>query len=91
MSQLTSEQQEALARACEVIDRLRANDIRRLKHWEHGMCGCLNAVKPEVPPVTPKEDAAIRKLWATLPGHSCWMTSLFLLCNQQKEDSSCTQ
>ncbi len=91
MSQLTSEQQKAFARACEVIDRLRANDICRLKHWEHGMCGCLNAVKPEVGPVIPEEDAAIRRLWDTLPGHTCWMTALFLLCNQLKEDSACTQ
>jgi hypothetical protein len=91
MSQLTPEQQEALTRACEVIERLRANDIHRLKHWDHGMCGCLNAVKPEVRPVSPQEDAAIRKLWHTLPGYTSWMTALFLLCNQPQEDSSCTQ
>ena len=87
MSQLTHEQQQAFDRACQLVGRTRAKDIRRLKHWEHGMCGCLNAVKPEVSPVTPEEDRAIHRLWDTLPGHTCWMTALSLLCNQpQKED-----
>ena len=87
MSKLTVEQQQAFARACEVIDRARANDIRRLKNWEHGMCGCLNAVKPVVASLTLEEDAAIRKLWDTLPGNTCWMTALFLLCNQPHKET----
>ena len=87
MSKLTCEQQRVLARASEVIDRTRANDIRRLKNWEHGMCGCLNAVKPDVEPVTPEEGAAIRSLWKTLPGSTCWMTALFLLCSQPEKEA----
>lgn len=86
MSLLTQEQEQALDRAAEVIDPSRANDIRRLKNWEHGMCGCLNAVKPDVTPVTPEEDAAIRRLWDTLPGHTSWMTALFLLCQEPKKE-----
>ena len=87
MSQLTPKQHEALTRACDVIDRKRANDIRRLKHWEHGMCGCLSAVIPEIPKVTTEEDEVIRALWETLPGHTCWMTALFLLCTQPKKET----
>ena len=87
MTELTQERQRALARACEAIDCTRANDIRRLKNWEHGMCGCLNAVKPEVEPVTPEEDAAIHKLWDTLPGSTSWMTALFLLCSQSHKET----
>lgn len=87
MSQLTREQHEAFTRACEVVDRIRANDIRRLKHWEHGMCGCLNALKPEVPQVTPEEDSVIRALWETLPGHTCWMNALSMLCSQPAKEN----
>jgi hypothetical protein len=87
MRERNEEQRRAFARACEVIDRARANDIRRLKNWEHGMCGCLNAVKPAVTSLTPEEDAAIRNLWDTLPGSTCWMTALFLLCNQPNKET----
>ena len=88
MSQLTCEQQEAFERACELIDRRRAHEIRQLKHWEHGMCGCLNAAEPDVAPVTADEDAAIRKLWDTLPGHTCWMSALSMLCNQTTQEEN---
>ena len=79
---LTPQQLQAFRAACQVIDRQRARDIRRLKHWQHGMCGCLNAVQPNAPDVTPEEEAAIQALWDTLPGSSCWMTALYMLCNQ---------
>lgn len=56
MSALTPHQQQAFRAACQLIDRQRASDIRRLKHWQHGMCGCLNAVKPNMPDVAlPRE------------------------------------
>jgi hypothetical protein len=46
------------------------------------MCGCLNATKPDVAPVTPEENAVIQRLWDTLPGNTCWMSALSMLCNQ---------
>ena len=88
MSQLTQHQQQALQGACQVVDRRRARDIRRLKHWEHGMCGCLNAVKPNVTPVTPEENAVIQKLWNTLPGNTSWMSALSMLCNQPEKENA---
>ena len=88
MSQLTCEPQQAFERACELIDRRRAHEIRRLKHWEHGMCGCLNVVKPDVAQLTAEEDAVIRSLWDTLPGHTCWMSALSLLCNQPAQEDN---
>ena len=83
METLTCEQRKALDVAGRLIDRKRARDIRRLKNWQHGMCGCLNAVEPDVRDVTPEEDAAIKSLWLALPGHTCWMSALYLLCNQE--------
>jgi hypothetical protein len=86
MSQLTEHQQQAFHDACRVIDRTRARNIRRLKHWEHGMCGCLNAVRPEVASVTSEENAVIHRLWDTLPGNTCWMSALSMLCNQPAQE-----
>ena len=83
MSALTPHQQQAFRAACQLIDRQRASDIRRLKHWQHGMCGCLNAVKPNMPDVAAQENDAIQAFWDTLPGSSCWLTVLYMLCSHQ--------
>ena len=79
---LDAMQQQAFDAACEIVDCERANALRKLKHWNSG--GCLNrgSVKPEIPDETPEEDAAIRALWLTLPGSSCWMSALYMLSNQ---------
>lgn len=69
----------ALARARVVISPERAREILRRKNWEHGMCGCLNAAKPNVPPLTEEESRTIREVWDTLPGSSSWMSALYLL------------
>lgn len=83
MKPLTKEQHAALRAARRIVASGRAQEIRRLKHWEHGLCLCLNADKPDVSPVTPSEDRAIKALWDTLPGWTCWMTALELLCQEQ--------
>ena len=44
--------------------------------------GCLNAIAPEYPPVTTEENDAVRALWDTLPGYTCWMSALFMLGNE---------
>jgi hypothetical protein len=82
MTGLTHNQQRAFEAACQAIDRTRAREILHWKHWEHGMCGCLNAVKPKAPNITAEENAVIQHLWSTLPGWTCWMSALYLLCNQ---------
>jgi hypothetical protein len=82
MTGLTHDQQRTFEAACQVIDRTRAHEILQLKNWHHGMCGCLNAVKPDGPDVSERENAVILQLWTTLPGWTCWMSALYLLCNQ---------
>ena len=85
MKELTHKQQVAFQAARNVIDRKRAEEIRQVKHWQHGMCGCLNAVKPGGPDVTDEEDTVIRALWETLPGNTPWMTALYMLCSHSPE------
>jgi len=80
MTQLPFEVAFSNARA--VISTERAREILRLKSWEHGMCGCLNATKPDLPPLSGNEDRLIHELWNTLPGSSCWMTALFVLASE---------
>lgn len=72
----------AFAKARAVISVTRAREIMQLKNWEHGMCGCLNATKPDVPQLSENEDRLIHELWNTLPGSSCWMSALFLLTRE---------
>lgn len=74
-----TETDRAIYRARLVISPDRAREILSLKIWEHGMCGCLNAAKPEVNPLTKEEDRVIRQVWDTLPGSSSWMSALYLL------------
>jgi hypothetical protein len=71
-----------LAQARVVISSKRAREILQLKHWEHGMCGCLNAVKPDVDPISEIENRLIHELWNALPGSSCWISALFLLTRE---------
>lgn len=73
---------KAFSGARAIISNGRALEIIQLKNWEHGMCGCVNATKPDVPPLSANEDRLIHELWNTLPGSSCWMTALFLLASE---------
>ena len=82
MANLPIEQHQALQAARQVLSQERAHDIRRLMSWKHGGCLCLGATRPDIADVTPDEDAAIRQLWDTLPGSSCWMSALLMLCRQ---------
>lgn len=79
---LTAEQLACVEAARHVVPPERARDIVRLKNWEHGGCLCRNLEKPRVSPVTPEEDAAIRRLWDSLPGWTSWMTALSLLARE---------
>lgn len=79
----TSTQDFALALARQVISDKRAREIIQLKNFQHGICGCLNAKRPEVGPITVKEEEAIKELWMTLDGSSSWMSALFLLASDQ--------
>ena len=81
---MTPDQYQAFTAARAVIDPQRANDIRRLMNWKHGGCLCLDANRPAVPDPTPQEDALIRSLWDTLSRSSCWMSALFMLCNEHQ-------
>ena len=84
--ELTPTQQQAYEAACQVIDQQRACKIRKLKHWQHGMCLCRTAIRPEVPDVNSEENEAIVNLWNTLPGYSSWMTALGMLCSQSPSE-----
>ena len=71
MTGLTHKQQRAFEAACQVIDRARACEILHLKNWEHGMCGCLNAIKPEGPPLhDPSRSTNRHKVFST--GRPTW-------------------
>lgn len=82
--QLTPLQQEELVRARRVIASDRARDIVRLKTWEHGMCLERGSVRPDVPPLTAEEQEAVRSLWNSLPGWTCWMTAVELLARDER-------
>lgn len=79
---LTPEQRAAQEAARLVVPPVRAQAIRRLKSWEQGGCLVKDAARPDVEPVTPEEDQAIRQLWETLPGWTSWMTALNLLAHR---------
>jgi hypothetical protein len=81
---MTPDQNKAFTAARSVINPKRANDIRRLMSWKHGGCLCLGAKRPTVPDPSPEEEKLIRSLWDTLSASSCWMTALFMLCNEQQ-------
>ncbi len=74
-----SDYETALATARDAISVRRTREILQLKSWEHGMCGCVNAIKPDVDPISEDENRLILELWKTLPGSSCWMSALYLL------------
>ena len=83
MSQLPNDQAQALAAARTLISQERAKEIRALRNWQNG--GVLGGnPKPDIPEMTDAENEAIRELWKTLDGSSCWMSALHLLCNQSK-------
>ena len=79
-------QRRAFDDARQQIGRSRAKEILRWKNWRHG--GVLGgAPKPTCPDITDEEDQAIRRLWMTLDGSSCWMSALYLLYNDERTTS----
>ena len=78
----TSAYDNAFAKARAAISAKRAREIVQLKNWEHGMCGCRNAIKPNVGPISEIENRLIHELWNTLPESSCWMSALYLLAHE---------
>ena len=84
---LTDEQQEAFDASCNVISKSRALELIKLYKWKNG--GCLTIrQRPEIADVSPEEDAAIRSFWMTLPGWTCWNTSLELLSRDPRKESA---
>ena len=80
---MTDKQAVAFAAARQLISRPRAIEIRTLRNWANG--GVLGGVpKPAFTEMTVAEDEAIRELWKTLNGSSCWMSALYLLCNEHR-------
>ena len=74
---------EAFDAARNIVSIARANEILRWKNWQHG--GVLGgAPKPPFPRLTPEENNAIRRLWMTLDGSSCWMSALYMLRNDER-------
>ena len=84
---LTDEQQEAFDASCDVISKSRALELIKLYKWKNG--GCLTIrQRPEIADVSPEEDSAIRSFWKTLPGWTCWNTSLELLSRDPRKESA---
>jgi len=83
MSRQTALQQRAFDDARKLITISRAKEILRWKNWRHG--GVLGgAPKPNCPDICDEEDQVIRRLWLTLDGSSCWMSALYMLCNDER-------
>lgn len=85
---MTPEQDPAFRAASRIIDRHRAEEIRTLLGWEHGGCLGIENSRPDVEPISPEEDAAIRALWAELPGSSTFMDALFMLTRRARPRGS---
>lgn len=77
------DRQRALAEARQLISVKRANELLRWKNWQHG--GVLGgAPQPECPKISDEEQLAVKRLWLTLDGSSCWMSALYLLSNDKR-------
>ena len=86
MSRQTAIQLRVFDDARKLITNSRAKEILRWKNWRHG--GVLGgAPKPTCPDITAEEDQAIRRLWLTLDGSSCWMSALYMLNNDERPSS----
>ena len=84
---LSDEQQAAFDASCTIVSRSRAKELLQLYKWKNG--GCLTIrQRPEIDDVTPAEDAAIKSFWMTLPGWTCWNTSLGLLGRDPRKQSA---
>jgi hypothetical protein len=84
---LTDEQQAAFDASCTVISRSRSKELLQLYKWKNG--GCLAGLeRPDIGDVSREEDAAIKSFWMTLPGWTCWNTSLELLSRDPRKQSA---
>ena len=83
MSQPDDTRLRAFDEARKLIGVSRAKEILRWKSWRHG--GVLGgAPRPTCPDISDEEDQAVRRLWMTLDGSSCWMSALYMLCNDER-------
>ncbi len=79
---MTAYELQALETAQQVISAGRAEQILKVKNWEHG--GCLSGNPCPFQRVTDDEDATIKTLWDSIPsGSSSWMTALYRLRNSR--------
>ena len=86
MTHQHNDQLRAFNGARKLITIPRAKEILCWKNWRHG--GVLGgAPKPSCPDITDEEYQAIRKLWLTLDGSSCWMSALYMLYNNEHPTS----
>jgi len=86
MSHQHDDQLRAFDDARKLITIPRAKEILRWKNWRHG--GVLGgAPKPNCADISVDEDQVIRRLWLTLDGSSCWMSALYMLCNDERPSS----
>lgn len=73
----------AFDEARKLVSVSRAKEILRWKNWRHG--GVLGgAPRPTCSDISDEEDQGIRRLWLTLDGSSCWMSALYMLCNDER-------
>ncbi len=78
-----NDRQRAFDEVRQLISAARAAEILRWKNWEHG--GVLGgAPQPECPKISDEEQLAVKRLWLTLDDSSCWMSDLYLLCNDKR-------
>ena len=83
MSQPDDTRLRAFDEARKLIGVSRAKEILRWKNWRHG--GVLGgAPKPTSSDISNEEDQAIRRHSLTLNGSSCWMSALYMLCNDER-------
>ena len=84
---LSDEQQAAFDASCTVVSRSRAKELLQLYKWKNG--GCLaGRERPAIAEVSAAEDEAIKSFWKTLPGWTCWNTSLELLGRDPRTQSA---
>ena len=87
MSQQNDDRLRAFDDARELISVPRAKQILRWQNWRHG--GVLGGTPPPTcPDINDEEDQAIRKLWLTLDGSSCWMSALYMLYNDRRPSTT---
>ncbi len=86
MTQPNVNRLQAFDEARKSVSISRAKEILRWKNWRHG--GVLGgAPKPNCRDISDDEDQAIRRLWLTLDGSSCWMSALYMLYNDERPTS----